>query len=293
VTTGCKGCIAWARGAAGIPRNETCRAKISKELEGSGEGRERLGAQRKREMEYFEEALKASDLKKQRTKGPGAGEERNAKRQALDQGEDEERGDQRGGEHVQMEDEVLHLACKEPDEEFLEEDWEEVEGGEDMNIDMNGKYFDDRSGKELETAKVEAAREEEPGELERRVWEVVETRECWDKKGKGPIPVRWVDVHKGFGVHRSRLVAKDFRPKSKVGDREGLFASTPPLEMCRGRRQMNKKEQRPNWTRDSGPCIGQSLRARTSSRRTSRTSGSRSRSCVGRWQRRPRRAGRN
>ena len=65
------------------------------------------------------------------------------------------------------------------------------------------------------------------------MWNVVDTSECWDKKGKGPIPVRRVDVHKGFGVHRSRLVAKDYRPKSKVGDREGLFASTPPLEMVK------------------------------------------------------------
>jgi hypothetical protein len=137
-------------------------------------------------------------------------------------------GDQREGEDAQMDDEVLHLACKEPEEEVPDEDWEEED-----EVSVGGKYFDDRSGKELETAKVEAAREEELGELERRVWKVVDTSECWDKKGKGPIPVRWVDVHKGFGVHRSRLVAKDYRPKSKVGDREGLFASTPPLEMVK------------------------------------------------------------
>ena len=54
--------------------------------------------------------------------------------------------------------------------------------------------------------------------------------ECWNKKGRGPIGVRWVDVDKGFGVYRSRLVAKDFKPKSKVNDQEGLFAATPPLE---------------------------------------------------------------
>ena len=27
------------------------------------------------------------------------------------------------------------------------------------------------------------------------------------------------------------LVAKDFKPKSKVNDEEGLFAATPPLEL--------------------------------------------------------------
>ena len=54
--------------------------------------------------------------------------------------------------------------------------------------------------------------------------------ECWRVKGKAPIPVRWVDVDKGFGVVHSRLVAKDFKPRSSVGDREDLFAATTPLE---------------------------------------------------------------
>ena len=54
-----------------------------------------------------------------------------------------------------------------------------------------------------------------------------------EQKGRGPIGVRWVDVDKGFGVYRSRLVAKDFKPKSKVSDQEGLFAATPPWELVK------------------------------------------------------------
>ena len=54
--------------------------------------------------------------------------------------------------------------------------------------------------------------------------------ECWEQERKRPIGVRWVDVDQGFGVCRSRLVAKDFKPKSKLNDQEGLFAATPPLE---------------------------------------------------------------
>ena len=57
--------------------------------------------------------------------------------------------------------------------------------------------------------------------------------ECVRVTGKKPIQVRWVDVDKGFGVYRSRLVAKDFRPKNKIDDREGLFAATPPLEVVK------------------------------------------------------------
>ena len=57
-------------------------------------------------------------------------------------------------------------------------------------------------------------------ELERRVYIKADIAECWAKKGKRPIQVRWVNVDKGFGVIRCRLVAKDMRPRSKVGDRE-------------------------------------------------------------------------
>ena len=42
-----------------------------------------------------------------------------------------------------------------------------------------------------------------------------------------------VDVDNGFGVYRSWLVAKDFKPKSKIDDKEGLFAATPPLELVK------------------------------------------------------------
>ena len=46
---------------------------------------------------------------------------------------------------------------------------------------------------------------------------------------KGPIKVRWVDTLKGSGIHRSRLVAKEFRRRSKY---EGFanFSATPLLE---------------------------------------------------------------
>ena len=40
-------------------------------------------------------------------------------------------------------------------------------------------------------------------------------------------------MRKKEGIYRSRLVAKDFRPKSKKGDIEGLYASMPPLELVK------------------------------------------------------------
>lgn len=62
------------------------------------------------------------------------------------------------------------------------------------------------------------------------MYDLIDLSECWRVKGKAPIRVWWVDVDKGFGVNRSRLVAKDFRPRSTIRDREGLFAAMPPLE---------------------------------------------------------------
>ena len=119
-------------------------------------------------------------------------------------------------------------ACRAP-----EEDIREALGGQVDTDDGDqrwSEFRDDKSGKVLDPTKVRSAREEELKELERRVFEIVDEQECWEKKGKGPIPVRWVDVDKGFGVIRSRLVAKDFKPKSTVGDRDDLFAAMPLLE---------------------------------------------------------------
>ena len=60
------------------------------------------------------------------------------------------------------------------------------------------------------------------------VWEEVDRSECEETTGRGPTAVRWVDVAKEGGV-RSRLVARDFKPKGER-DREDFFAAMPPLE---------------------------------------------------------------
>ena len=53
------------------------------------------------------------------------------------------------------------------------------------------------------------AREEEVGYMEgRNIWTVKPIGECWEKLGKAPVSVRWVDTLKADGV-RSRLVARE------------------------------------------------------------------------------------
>ena len=58
--------------------------------------------------------------------------------------------------------------------------------------------------------------------------------ERWEKFGKAPVIVRWVDVNKGGDERmevRSRLVARDFKGGDK--DRDDLVAETSPLEAKR------------------------------------------------------------
>ena len=266
ITDGCKGCVAMLRGNRGIPHSESCRRRLTEEIAKTEEGKERVRAAEQRVKEFREgERAKPSSgeprEKRSRTdrSGMGAGIEQ----QGVDGGQMDVSepatggdGDQHGGEKRSQErielgaqskraraasfndgalaagrdsdgDEIMEVACQ--------DDFEEAaEFGEEEHEEWGLKGFtDDRTGKPLDPEKVRAAREEEIKELERRVYVEVDVEECWQSKGRGPIGVRWVDVDKGFGVHRSRLVARDFRPKSKANDREGLYAATPPLELVK------------------------------------------------------------
>ena len=124
------------------------------------------------------------------------------------------------------------IACREPEEDLEETQDEPVPIATEQDV-LQEEFWDDRTGKLLDSEKVRAAPAEELRELDRRVWVKADVEECWNKKGRGPKGVRWVDVEIGFGVYRSRLVAKDFKPKSKVNDLEGLVAATPPLELVK------------------------------------------------------------
>ena len=70
----------------------------------------------------------------------------------------------------------------------------------------------------------------------RDIWEEKPVSECWEKTGKAPTSVRWVDTNKGGEEEedmevRSRMVARDFKGGDK--DRDDLFAGSPPLEAKR------------------------------------------------------------
>jgi hypothetical protein len=93
--------------------------------------------------------------------------------------------------------------------------------------------LDDVHGGLLDLGKVREARSEEIEFMKSRcIWKEVPTQECWEKSGKAPVTVKWVDTEKLGGVVRSRLVARDFKTKGEK-EREDLFAATPPLELLK------------------------------------------------------------
>ncbi len=82
-------------------------------------------------------------------------------------------------------------------------------------IESEIMFWDDVSGEPLSTERVIRARLEEIEEFPKReVYDKVPISQCWERTGKAPIGVRWVDINKGDSVspeNRSRLVAKEIK----------------------------------------------------------------------------------
>ena len=58
--------------------------------------------------------------------------------------------------------------------------------------------WDDVKGGELPMEEVRVARKEEVTYMEQRqILGLSPIQECWDKTGKAPVSVRWVDTNKG------------------------------------------------------------------------------------------------
>jgi hypothetical protein len=99
----------------------------------------------------------------------------------------------------------------------------------------SGKYKDDLTGQALRDDLVKLARAKE---LEffcsKGVWLKVPRQRSYDRTGKPPISVRWVDVNKGDEQepnYRSRLVARQLKATDFSG--KSYFAPAPPLEALR------------------------------------------------------------
>ena len=96
--------------------------------------------------------------------------------------------------------------------------------------DEEGEFYDAITMQKLDSNLVRIARAEEIEYFTKmRVYTKVSKKFAFEKTGKAPLKVRWVDHNKGTAEKpniRSRLVAKEI----KVSDKPELFAATPPLE---------------------------------------------------------------
>ena len=123
--------------------------------------------------------------------------------------------------------EVFEVIEEEEVKKWVCEIEERVEN-EEVNDEV---HVEEEDSNELCQHEVCSARQEEIGYMQSRsIWSVMPISDCWEKTGKAPVTVRWVDVQKAEGV-RSRLVARDFKGGDK--DRDDLYAATPPLESKR------------------------------------------------------------
>ena len=99
--------------------------------------------------------------------------------------------------------------------------------GQDIGVLHQGRYYDEISGEPLDGKKVRQARREEIEYYRKmEVLEKAPWSQAIERTGKPPIPIKWVDVKKSGGNHRSRLVAKEIK---KYQD-DDIFAATPPIE---------------------------------------------------------------
>ena len=120
-----------------------------------------------------------------------------------------------------------------------------------MKIRCIQMFFDDITGAHLDTQGVLPARQEELQWLHRaKVYEKRTIEECWQRTGKGPITLKWIDRNKGDREHpnyRSRIVVREVKKQHAALPGHMLFSNMPPLEAVKilcselATRKKNKK----------------------------------------------------
>lgn len=254
MTPRCKGCLAAMRGAAATAHSEECRRRMTDEIGKTEPGKDRVQQAKARMQEFEDRATKArkTEAHAQASSSASAPSASSAAAPAgtsaptmdVDKAQGDKRGRGDDADDGSWEELAAHLARKSAlrtervrrgEKEDQDMDVESVECLE-VQCEEHGiesEYRDSRTGEPLDGKKVKEARAEEIKELERRVYVVADISECWEKTGKSPIQVRWVDVRKGEGVYRSRLVAKDFKTNNWPEDMGSLYAAMPPLELVK------------------------------------------------------------
>ena len=101
------------------------------------------------------------------------------------------------------------------------------------------KFYDQYTGMELDPEGVRAARQDEMDFAKKlEAFEPRPLAEAWEKMGRRPFGVRWIDSNKGDAKRpelRSRMVVQETRRTSTIAieDIASVTSSTPPLEVVR------------------------------------------------------------
>ena len=99
----------------------------------------------------------------------------------------------------------------------------------------SGRFKDDLTGQVLRDDLVLEARAKELKFFaDKQVWVKVPRQRAYERTGRPPISVRWVDTNKGDETepnYRSRLVARQLKACDSSG--ASYFAPAPPLEALR------------------------------------------------------------
>jgi len=100
---------------------------------------------------------------------------------------------------------------------------------------FSGTHRDDLTGQVLNDKLVQEARATEIAYfIAKGVWKQVPKTTAYQRTGRPPITVRWVDVNKGDDQnpkYRSRLVARQLKATDRSG--QSFFAPAPPIEALR------------------------------------------------------------
>ena len=233
-TRGCPGCTTWFKGLSRQPHNERCRerfkeamkneAKVERAMEQKEEFERKVEVKRRKKEENKEEKKRkeGGGMWRKAEEGGGITAEGDAEVENGDKEGDREMG--QGEDEPEVEDteegcerEVKRQRIKQV-VKWVQEVRAEVEEEEKEEEDEWMEAWDDVKGGGLKYKEVvEARREEIEFMMKRGIWDLKPIQECWEKTGRGPTGVRWVDTNKGSEERtdvRSRLVARDFSTKA-------------------------------------------------------------------------------
>ena len=98
-------------------------------------------------------------------------------------------------------------------------------------------FYDDITGVQLDTQGVLEARRQELAWIHKaEVYTKRSLEECYERTGKAPITLKWIDRNKGDTVkpnYRSRLVVREIKKQHGSLPGHMLFSNMPPLEAAK------------------------------------------------------------